>query len=52
MITQADTHCQFVRQVPIATSKSHCHEEIITIGWYQLAVGTKTVQNDQERLVT
>lgn len=38
MIKQADTPCQFIRQVLITSSKSRCHTGFITSRHYQLAV--------------
>lgn len=39
MIKRADTPCQFIRQVLITASKSHCLTGFITTRQYQLAVG-------------
>lgn len=51
MIKQADTPCQFIRQVLIMASKSHCHTGFITTAHYQSSVGVYKMIMDVDQVL-
>lgn len=51
MIKQADTPCQFTRQVLIMASKSHWHTGFITTTHYQPSVGVYKMITDVDQVV-